>query len=389
MNLRMLAASFLVLCLLSHVVIAQPTVTVVMSGLDNPRGLALGPDGGIYVAETGRGGTGTEIMGGEGVPVQFGASGAVSRYLIGTQQRVISGLPSLASQTGTAPGGHAAGLNDMAFGATGELFGIIGLGGDPAKRATLGSNGTHFGQLVRLPIGGTPQNIADVGTFEATNNPDGGVVDTNPFALITTPTGFVVADAGGNSLVSVTPAGVVSTKAVFPNRPNPLPFGPPTYQAVPTSVTIGPDGAYYVGQLTGFPFPQGGSNVLRVDPVTGAQTTAHSGFTNVIDLAFGPDNDLYVLQLTTNGIATAGGPGPGRLIHIDADTGLRTTLLESPLSFPGDLLLAPDGAIYISNKSDLAGVGEVLRIVVPEPATGLLITLGLAFMSLSRRRRRN
>jgi hypothetical protein len=35
-----------------------PAVTVVMSGLDNPRGLALGRNGTLYVAEAGRGGTG-------------------------------------------------------------------------------------------------------------------------------------------------------------------------------------------------------------------------------------------------------------------------------------------------------------------------------------------
>jgi glucose/arabinose dehydrogenase len=30
----------------------------VMTGLDNPRGLAWGPEGGLYVAEAGRGGSG-------------------------------------------------------------------------------------------------------------------------------------------------------------------------------------------------------------------------------------------------------------------------------------------------------------------------------------------
>lgn len=33
-------------------------VTVVMSGLDNPRGLAFGPEGALYVVEAGRGGSG-------------------------------------------------------------------------------------------------------------------------------------------------------------------------------------------------------------------------------------------------------------------------------------------------------------------------------------------
>ena len=57
-------------------------------------------------------------------------------------------------------------------------------------------------------------------------------------------------------------------------------------------------------QLTGFPFPPVAANVYRIDG-TGAQTIAASGFTNIIDVDFGPDGDMFVLQLTTNGIAAA------------------------------------------------------------------------------------
>ncbi len=34
---------------------AGPVITTVMSGLDNPRGLAFAPNGALYVAEAGRG----------------------------------------------------------------------------------------------------------------------------------------------------------------------------------------------------------------------------------------------------------------------------------------------------------------------------------------------
>ena len=348
-----------------------------MSGLDNPRGLALGADGGVYVAEAGRGGNGTEIVTGAG-PVRFGASGAVTRYLNGTQQRVVTGLPSLAPQSGDG----AEGLHHLAF-SNGEMFGTIGLGGDPALRAQLGANGTNFAKLVRLPLGGAPQSVADIGAFETANNPDGFFPDTNPYGLISTPTGFAVADAGGNALLTVTPAGVVSARAVFANRPNPLPFGPPTYQAVPTSVATGPVGAFFVGQLTGFPFPAGAANVFRVDPATGAQTVAHTGFTNIVDLAFGPDGDLFVLQMTTNGLESPLGPGPGRLVRIDAETGQRTTVLSDPLFFPGGLLVTPNGSIYVSNLGTSPGGGTVL--LVPEPATAALFAGAIALLALRRR----
>ena len=89
----------------------------------------------------------------------------------------------------------------------------------------------------------------------------------------------------GNSLLGIS-HGKISTLAVFPNRVVPNPFGGPDIpmQAVPTTVTRGPDGALYVGQLTGFPFPVGGANVYRIGPGGQPQVFA-SGFTNIIDIS--------------------------------------------------------------------------------------------------------
>ena len=84
----------------------DPPGTVVMSGLDNPRGLAFGPEGGLYVAEAGRGGPGPcEVIRGELQCV--GDSGAVSRLWGGTQERIATGLPSYAPESGAgATGPH-------------------------------------------------------------------------------------------------------------------------------------------------------------------------------------------------------------------------------------------------------------------------------------------
>jgi hypothetical protein len=74
--------------------------------------------------------------------------------------------------------------------------------------------------------------------------------------------------------------------------------------AVPTTVAVGPDGALYVGELTGFPYPVGGARIYRVVPgevVLGETPPIYAdGFTNVIDIAFDHDGSLLVLELAKN-----------------------------------------------------------------------------------------
>ena len=86
-------------------------------------------------------------------------------------------------------------------------------------------------------------------------------------------------------------------------------------QAVPTSVaTKGHDGALYVSQLTGFPFPKGAANIYRIDPRSGRKTVYASGLTNVTDLAF-DGRTLYAVQLANEGLLN----GPvGSLVKVKA-----------------------------------------------------------------------
>jgi hypothetical protein len=77
-----------------------------------------------------------------------------------------------------------------------------------------------------------------------------------------------VAGAAGNTLLRVAPNGQISMLALFPARlvEGPEPGSQILMDSVPTSVAVGPDGAYYVSELTGFPFPVGGARIYRVEP---------------------------------------------------------------------------------------------------------------------------
>src|SRR4029453_17339402 len=92
----------------------------VMTGLDNPRGLAFGPEGGLYVAEAGRGGPGVCVPLPDGPGTRcYGATGAISRLWRGTQGRIATGLPSVAVQ----PSGEtAAGPQHISFQGRGGLY---------------------------------------------------------------------------------------------------------------------------------------------------------------------------------------------------------------------------------------------------------------------------
>ena len=367
---------------------APYVITEVMSGLVTPRGLAFGPDGALYVAEAGSGGSGPSIVLGNGKTAFLGATSAISRWQAGVQTRVANGLASIA----TATGGDAGGMQDIAFDGSGQAYGLFGLGASPlARDANLGAAGAELGTIVRLALDGSNSRtlVADIAAHEATN-PDGTGIDSNPFGFAALAGGrFIVADAGGNSFVQAASVGTVSTLGVLGARPNPLPFGPPFFQSVPTTVAVGADGDYYIGELTGFPFPPGAANIYRHDPATSATSIAHSGFTNIIDMAFDADGDLYVLQISSNGLASSSGPGTGMLIEIDGVTGQRTVIASDGLLFPGGLAIGSDGALYVSNLSHLSSGGQVLRIAeVPEPQTWLLMLAGVAALGWHRARTR-
>lgn len=327
---------------------AQSSITVVMTGLDNPRGLAIGPEGALYVAEAGRGGTGPCVfLAGVAQIRCYGPSGAVSRLWRGEQTRVLTGLPSHASATGEANGPV-----DVSFQGLGGAHVTIGLGGTPEEREEFGPAGALFGTLVRAPAFGRPRVVADLVQYEADNNPDGGIVDSNVYGLLAGPGARIVTDAGGNSIISIGANGNMSTLATLPSRST----GRST-DAVPTAIVKGPDGAYYISELTGVPFAAGAARIYRLVP--GEEPTIFlTGFKTAIDLDFGPDGSLYVLEHASSPVFFG---GPGRVIRVTPD-GNRTDVVTG-LTRPTSVVVDRDGTIYVSNRGISVGIGEVWRVV--------------------------
>ena len=281
----------------------------------------------------------------------------------------------------------------MSVGPDNTLYVAVGLGGPPSARDDLTSAGAPGSDFASIWTAGTDGSnltkLADLGDFEAKNNPDDGTVpdsvaDTNPYSVLAPDTvgGPVYAvDAGGNDLLRID-SGTVSTVAVFPPvmmaAPPFLQAPPGTHlpaQPVPTSVVAAPGGGFTVGQLTGFPFQVGAASVFNVS--SGKPSPYASGFTNVIDTAWGPDGNLYVLEISHNGLL--GDSSNGGLWRV-SDGGATRELLMDDLFMPGGIAFGPDGMAYVSNCSVCTGqgpspaqTGHVLRVdAVASPA---LVTL--------------
>ncbi len=209
------------------------------------------------------------------------------------------------------------GISDMSPIGRSSMWALKGLTGDP---------GDDTGQALYRVSKGKNKVIADLFSFEETSNPDGAdLIDSNPFDVESLGgKAALVVDAGGNDLLRIDNQGNIKVLAVFPDEPVSTAnikelVGCPgsgadlcglpdslSAQPVPTSVAIGPDGYYYVGELKGFPAPTDASNIWRISPDASGAICGSSpdcvkvfdgGFTSIIDLTFDSEGNLHVAEL--------------------------------------------------------------------------------------------
>ena len=285
------------------------------------------------------------------------------------------------------------GVTDLDPLGRGTVWATTGAGQDPTQ---------DTGQGLYRASQGTNRLIVNLFAFEAANDPDGplnppdGNVDSNPFDVASLGgRAALVADAGGNDLLRVDNQGNVHVLAVFPNEPVSTanvkdlfgcPVGPPSIcglppmipaQAVPTSIAVGPDGYYYVGELKGFPAPTGASNIWRVAPDASWALCGSSpdcvkvfdgGFTSIIDLAFGERGFLYVAELDERswlavepGFTSFSVGGTINACDLDAPT---PTCAEAATGIPilTAITFGKDGSLWATKQALIPGLATVVKI---------------------------
>lgn len=350
---------------------AATHVETIATGLVNPRGIALAPNGWLYVAEAGSGGNGACLPSPEaGQPPRcYGETGALTRIDpdgIAPPKRVISGLPSMAG-----PGGFATSSGPVDVDFQGMLaFVVMGWGGDPALRRQLlageGPKSQLFGHVLLALPHGRYFPVADIAGHEGRHNPDGTHVDSNPYGILAQPGRRIVADAGANALVESSPFyrwfghhGGTRTFAVLPRTAADL-------DAVPTTVVEGPDGYIYAGELTGAPFFRGASTIYRIPPFGGTPRPYVNGLTAVVDMAVDARGTLYVVEIASGLVPGPGadpGVGVGRLLRKKRG-GPVEVVLDQGLTFPAGIAIAHDGTLYLTNFGIFPGGGEVLKVTI-------------------------
>ncbi len=328
------------------------TTKVFATGLNNPRGLKFGPDGNLYVAEGGLGGTNSTV--GQCAQVtapvgpEFGSptSGRVSKI---NQQGVRTTVTDQLPSSMTAGAGFVSGVADVEF-IGNNLYALLAGAGCSHGVPSL-PNG-----IVKINNNGSWSLVANLSEYTMTHEtahpePHGGAEpDGTPYSMINIHNDLYVIEPNHGDYIKVTPDGNVSR---FVDISASLNHIVPTVQAFY-------HGNFYIGNLDTFPAPHGASGIYKVTPA-GQITNVATGFNMILGIVFDQLGGLYVLESTTNNPFPT--PNTGDIVRIDR-SGTRQTITTG-LNFPTGMTLGPDGKLYVSNVGfgpDAIGGGQILQI---------------------------
>ncbi len=333
----------------------KPSVKVVATGLNNPRGLKFGPDQFLYIAEGGAGGANTTADQCEQVPPPVGPytggkTARISRVSPeGVRTTVVDELPSDATSPGS--GGVVSGVADIAF-ADGRLCALLA-GGGCSHGNPEAPNG-----IIQVNKDGTWRLLANLSEFLAAHpvanpDPEDNEPDGTWYSLIFFDGALYAVDPHNGEVDRISQAGKISRVVDISASQGHI---------VPTAICEF-QGDLYVGNLTRFPLQQGAAKILKIT-LDGKVSVLKTGLTSITGLLIDPQENIYVLE--SNVGVSFPTHETGRLVRIDPDGSMEVIVAD--LSEPSAMTFGPDQSIYISNKGygHQPGEGEILRVRVSD-----------------------
>jgi SMP-30/Gluconolactonase/LRE-like region len=329
-------------------------ITLVASGLTNPRGVTWVGDGTLYVAQAGNGGQslGTPTLPPPVGPVGGGPTASVVRIENGCPVVVAGNLPS--TRTANA---EVLGAEDLAI-LGDELYAAVDGGGEAHGNAAQPSG------VYRILQDGTSELVADLSAWVRANPTQFIPPDFDPdaagFSLVADEAAGAlwVVNPNSGEIISVTPGGAI-TRVVDLSVDHP----------VPTGLAADPNGGIYIGNLTAAPYSDGQARVLHVAP-DGTVTEVWRGLTTVTDVAVGPDGTLYAAEMSTGNIEEPpfAVPSSGKIVRQTGPDSMEE--VASGLMFPISIAFGPDGGLFVSMPAFGAdnGEGVIARIDVAAEA---------------------
>ena len=346
----------------------SPNVHVWVTGLNGPRGLHFGPDGDLYVAEAGTGGSNStagscvQVIPPIG-PYLGGNTGRISKIdWNGVRTTVASGFPSTVDAVG-----DLSSVADITF-VDGTLYAL--LGGAGCSHGDTLPNGLYKVNRAN----GTYSLVANLSQF-IQNHPVKypNLPDFEPDGTFYSMTEL------NHRLYAVEPNhGQIISIGLDGSMRSVLDVSASEGHIVPTAITAR-DGQLYLGNLLTFPIQPTASRILTLGSAECSRVSApglddddapHSlhilnskaGFTSVTGVAFGPDGLLYVLELSD--VAGFPTPGAGKVVRVNRYGQIED--VATGLVVPTAMTFGPDGKLYVSNFGAApAGAGQIVRIDVP------------------------
>jgi hypothetical protein len=355
------------------------TVTVFASGLNNPRGLAFGPGGDLYIAEGGTGGgmssgditqTGPDTADSETIPCrQVPAAGPYTggfnaRILRIDKHGAVRTLVDHLASSQTAPGAGSliSGVAAVAF-VGGQLYAA-----EAGAGCSHGLANTH-NALLRVEPNGKTREVVDLSAYLMAHKPQDDTFeqgDWEPdgtwYSMVALGHKLYATEPNHQVIEQITTHGRVTR--VLDMSENSLTRTPKPEWIGPASLSVH-DGDLYFGALGPFPIEPGQEQIWKLTP-DGQLSVYANGLTAVLGTTWDDKGRLYALESMT----AADFPGPsqvgtGKVVRIDPD-GTQTTIVEG-LDFPSAITFGPDHALYISNWGFAGGpgMGEIVRVAIP------------------------